>query len=96
MKVLSLVVLALSGSAFARKHHNCGCNVRGNYNVELSRAACALWGATQINTHFDGYSCIDKGIGRGIDGEPFELTCKEAWDVSFGGNRNDVLGNCWH
>lgn len=42
----------ISLSALAAKHHNCGCNVRGNYNVELSKAACALWGATQVNTHF--------------------------------------------
>ncbi|KAL6362869.1 hypothetical protein FSOLCH5_007957 [Fusarium solani] len=96
MKVTALVLLALGGSAMAAKHHNCGCNVRGQYNVALSQATCALWGSTQIHTHFDGYSCIDKGTGRGIDGQPWENTCKQAWDVNFGGNPNDVLGNCWH
>lgn len=45
-----------SNSAIAGKHHNCGCNVRGAYSEELSQATCALWGATQIHTHFDGHS----------------------------------------
>ncbi|KAH7007068.1 hypothetical protein EDB80DRAFT_842266 [Ilyonectria destructans] len=93
---IALTLLTLGSTATAKIHHNCGCNVRGKYHVELSRAACALWGATQPHTWFDGYSCIDKGIGRGIDGQPFENTCQEAWDVNFGGNRNDVRGNCWH
>ncbi|KAF4987066.1 hypothetical protein FDECE_15620 [Fusarium decemcellulare] len=92
MKVIALVLLALTGSSLAGKHHNCGCNVRGQYNVALSQATCALWGSSQIHTHFDGYSCIDKGSGRGIDGQPWENTCKQAWDINFGGNKDDVLG----
>ncbi|KAM5344019.1 hypothetical protein ACJ41O_012556 [Fusarium nematophilum] len=112
MKTISLFLLALSGrysitahhdgcnltrsSAVAKIHHNCGCTVRGQYNVALSQATCALWGSSQVHTHFDGYSCIDKGLGRGIDGQPWENTCKQAWDVNFGGNPNDVYGRCWH
>ncbi|RKL19169.1 hypothetical protein BFJ68_g3444 [Fusarium oxysporum] len=63
---------------------------------DLAQAACALWGSNQPHTHWDGYSCVDKGTGRGIDGAPWETTCKQAWDINFGGNKNDAWGKCWH
>ncbi|KAF4456850.1 hypothetical protein F53441_1061 [Fusarium austroafricanum] len=97
MKTFTLSFLALFlGTAMAGIHHNCGCTSHGNYDVELSKATCALWASNQPNTHFDGYSCVDKGNGRGIDGQPWENTCKQAWDVNFGGNKQDAWGKCWH
>ncbi|THX52667.1 hypothetical protein D6D06_06603 [Aureobasidium pullulans] len=96
MQYLSAVLALFGTLAIAGKHHNCGCNVRGAYSEELSQATCALWGATQIHTHFDGHSCVDKGIGRGIDGQPWENTCRQAWQINFGGDPNDVEGHCWH
>ncbi|KAF5679872.1 hypothetical protein FDENT_8586 [Fusarium denticulatum] len=95
MNTLSLMVLFF-GAAMAGIHHNCGCTVRGSYRQDLGQAACALWGSNQPNTHWDGYSCVDKGRGRGIDGSPWETTCKQAWDINFGGNKDDAWGKCWH
>ncbi|KAF4502608.1 hypothetical protein FAGAP_1194 [Fusarium agapanthi] len=95
MNTLSLIVLFF-GAAMADIHHNCGCTVRGTYNQGLSQATCALWGSTQPNTHWDGYSCVDKGNGRGIDGDPWEATCKQAWNINYGGKKDDAWGKCWH
>ncbi|KAF4449016.1 hypothetical protein F53441_7666 [Fusarium austroafricanum] len=93
----ALIIIALFlGVAMADIHHNCGCTAHGSYNVELSQAACASWASNQPNTDWDGYSCVDKGRGRGIDGAPWETTCKNAWDINFGGNKNDAWGKCWH
>ncbi|EMT71911.1 hypothetical protein FOC4_g10003754 [Fusarium odoratissimum] len=89
MNSLSLIVLFF-GAAMAGIHHNCGCTVRGSYRQDLAQAACALWGSNQPHTHWDGYSCVDKGYGRGIDGAPWETTCKQAWDINFGGNKDDA------
>jgi hypothetical protein len=43
-------------SVLAKSYHNCGSNVRGSYDVDLSKLTCDLWGTNQPNTHFDDYS----------------------------------------
>ncbi|KAI0570260.1 hypothetical protein Alg215_11162 [Pyrenophora tritici-repentis] len=43
-----------------------------------------------------GLQCIDKGSGRGIDGNPWETHCKDVWEVAHAGNRGSAVGWCWH
>ncbi|KAH0293861.1 hypothetical protein M436DRAFT_71632 [Aureobasidium namibiae CBS 147.97] len=96
MHFTTAIVAMFSTLVLADFHHNCGCDIRGSYRVDVSQATCQLWSTNQPNCHFDGYSCVDKGIGRGIDGAPWEKTCKEAWQIDFGGNPDDAKGHCWH
>ncbi|USP74698.1 hypothetical protein yc1106_01972 [Curvularia clavata] len=89
--------LSLMGSVTASKHHNCGCTIRGKYDTTLSGSACALWKSIgNPNTHFDGYSCVDPGSGRGIDGEPWEINCQNEYSIANGGVPDDARGYCWH
>ncbi|KAF7448710.1 hypothetical protein Ptr902_03809 [Pyrenophora tritici-repentis] len=92
-----ITILSLMGSVTARIYHNCGCKTNGEYNVELSKDTCTNWALSgEPHTHFDGYSCIDKGSGRGIDGNPWETHCKDVWEVAHAGNRGSAVGWCWH
>ncbi|CAA9959828.1 hypothetical protein PTMSG1_03236 [Pyrenophora teres f. maculata] len=92
-----ITILSLMGSVTAKSYHNCGCKVRGNYDQQLSKDTCIQWAlSAQPNTHFDGYSCVDKGIGRGIDGNPWEATCKRQWGIGNAGDEDAAVGWCWH
>ncbi|CAE7023291.1 hypothetical protein PTNB73_02241 [Pyrenophora teres f. teres] len=91
-----ITILSLMGSVTAKSYHNCGCKIGGNYDQELTEETCIQWGLTQPHTHFDGYSCVDKGIGRGIDGNPWETYCKSQWSVGHKGQVDAVAGWCWN
>ncbi|KAL6159579.1 hypothetical protein ACJBU6_02017 [Exserohilum turcicum] len=48
-----LGLLSLIGSAIAGKHHNCGCDIQGKYDVDLSHKTCDRWARNNNpNTHF--------------------------------------------
>ncbi|KAG6212220.1 hypothetical protein E4U35_008174 [Claviceps purpurea] len=89
------VVLSLVTAVLANKHWYCGCAVSGKYKPDLSEFACADWATLFPNTHFDGNSCVDKGIGRGIEGDVWEKVCARNWGPAYGGKKEDVRGNCW-
>ncbi|KAG6178680.1 hypothetical protein E4U34_004052 [Claviceps purpurea] len=90
------VVLSLVAAVLAKDHGNCGCAVDGNYRQDVTEYACKFWVTAFPNSHWDGYSCVDKGASRGIDGTAFEAFCKMQYKDVFGGLESKVKGRCWH
>ncbi|KAG6022958.1 hypothetical protein E4U40_004223 [Claviceps sp. LM458 group G5] len=89
------VVLSLVAAVLAKDHGNCGCAVGGTYRQDVTEYACKFWVTAFPNSHWDGYSCVDKGTYRGIDGTAFESFCKMQYRDVFGGLEEKVKGRCW-
>jgi hypothetical protein len=40
--------------------------------------------------------CADTHKHGGIDGQPWENTCKQEWQYAYGGNPDAITGRCYN
>ncbi|KAF2671199.1 hypothetical protein BT63DRAFT_423418 [Microthyrium microscopicum] len=92
---LTIVTALIAMGALADKHKYCACDVDGKHNEKLSHDTCTRWGQTLPNTEWRGdkHACHDYKSGGGIDGLPWENTCKKVYQDQ-GRNPGAVRGKC--
>ncbi|KAG5920803.1 hypothetical protein E4U42_006062 [Claviceps africana] len=93
MKVAVLFTLVTAAVA----HHKCICTRFGEHDKDLTDFGCKQWISqwTSHHGHFDGYSCVNPGLGRGIDSDNFTLACKKMDDPLNEGWAPAVDSYCW-